>query len=119
MVFDEEQRQALLERVTERWRALEQGDYATSWEYTSPAFRKAFPKNLYLKKFSYAVRWELTGVDVLNYDDEAVVASVVVGVMSHPTKLTSAASQAVGAIPRELRERWVFVDGEWWYSANY
>ena len=110
---------ALESRVQQRWQARIAGDWGKAWEYTSPNFREVFPKHLYVKKFSYAVRWELTGVEVINYDASAAVASVVVRVMSIPTKQTSAASVAVGAIPRELRERWIFVDGEWWYSANY
>jgi hypothetical protein len=44
---------------------------------------------------------------------------VVVRVMSKPTKQTSAAAKAIGAMPRELRERWILVDREWWFSANY
>jgi hypothetical protein len=43
----------------------------------------------------------------------------VVRVMSKPTKQTSTASVLVGAMPRELREKWIFDQGEWWYSVNY
>jgi hypothetical protein len=39
--------------------------------------------------------------------------------MSKPTKQTSTASILVGPIPNNLRERWIFADGEWWFSANY
>jgi hypothetical protein len=39
--------------------------------------------------------------------------------MSKPTKQTSSASIAIGATPSKLRERWIFADGEWWFSANY
>jgi hypothetical protein len=74
---------------------------------------------LYAQKFSYAVEWELTGVEIVNYDGDAAVASVVVRVMSKPTKQTSAASVAIGAIPVDLRERWIFAEDQWWFSANY
>jgi hypothetical protein len=44
---------------------------------------------------------------------------VVARVMSEPTKHTSSASLAIGAIPNNLRERWIFAEGQWWFSANY
>ena len=117
--LSEKQRSALEQRVTERWQALEAREFERAWEYTSPAYRAVFPKQLYRKKFSYAVTWELTGVKVVNYDSSAAVASVVVRVMSEPTKRTSTASELIGATPASVRERWIFTGGQWWFSANY
>ena len=113
------QRSELELRVRERWQALEDRDFEKAWDYTSPNYRAIFSKQLYAKKFSYAVEWELTGVEIVNYDSDAAVASVVVRVMSKPTKQTSSASVAIGAIPTSLRERWIFAQGQWWFSANY
>jgi hypothetical protein len=106
-------------RVAERWQALAARDFAKAWEFTTPTYRASFPKHLYVKKFSYAVEWELTAVEVVHYDARAAVASVVARVMSKPTKQTSTASRLIGAIPSNLRERWIFADGQWWFSANY
>ncbi len=106
-------------RVEERWQARIAHDWGRAYEYSSPAYREVFPKQLYVKKFSYTADWELTGIEVTNYDPSAAVASVVVRVMSRPTKLTSAAAKALGPMPRALHERWIFVDGEWWFGANY
>ena len=105
-------------RVAERWQARIAHDWGAEWEYNSPAFREVFPKQLYVKKFSYTGNWELTGLEVIEYDPEAAVASVVVRVMSRPTKQTSAAARAIGAMQRELHEKWILVDGEWWFSAG-
>lgn len=107
----------LLERVALRWRALEQRDFGAAYEFTSPAYREVFSKNLYEKKFSYMVEWELTGVEFLTYDADAAVASVTARVMSSPVKHTSAASAALGAVPTRQVEKWVFVDGQWWIST--
>ena len=115
----ETQRFELDQRVRERWQALEQRDFKKAWEYSSPNYRAIFSKQLYAKKFSYAVEWELTGVEIVNYDSVAAVASVVVRVMSKPTKQTSSASLAIGAIPTTRSERWIFSEGQWWFSANY
>jgi len=43
----------------------------------------------------------------------------VVGVMSRPTKLTSEAARAIGPMPRQLDERWILIDGEWWFGGNH
>lgn len=117
--WGEAQRTALEQRVRLRWQALEARDFDKAWEFSSPNYRASFPKHLYARNFSYAVEWELTGVEILNYDSEAAVASVVVRVMSKPTKQTSTASVMIGTIPSYLRERWIFTAGEWWFSANY
>jgi hypothetical protein len=108
----------LLARAEARWHALEQRDFDTAWTYTSPAYREVFPKNLYRHRFSYMVDWQLTGVEFVTYDARAAVASVTARVMSKPVKQTSAASAAIGAVPSIFHERWVYVDGEWWFSAN-
>ena len=117
--WDEEQRGLLEQRVRERWQALVARDFEKAWEYTSPEYRAIFSKQLYLKNFSYAVEWELTDVEIVNYDGDAAVASVVVRVMSKPTKQTSTASVLVGPTHSNLRERWIFAEGQWWYSAKY
>ena len=116
--LSEGQQSALVERAAARWEAIEEHDWATAYTYLSPTYRKVFSSDMYARKFSYMVEWELTSVDFLNYDADAAVASVAVRVMSKPTKLTSAASEAIGSVPTRVIENWVLVDGEWWYSAN-
>jgi hypothetical protein len=116
--LSEEQVAQLEQRVRDRWLARSAHDFAKAWEYSTPNYRENFPKSLYIHKFSYAVNWELTGVEVLDYDARAAVASVAVRVMSEPAKLTSAASRAVGATPITFREKWMYIDGEWWFSTN-
>jgi hypothetical protein len=117
--WNEAQRTALEQRVRLRWQALEVRDFDKAWEFSSPKYRASFPKHLYARNFSYAVAWELTGVEILNYDSDAAVASVVARVMSKPTKQTSSASVKIGMIPTYLRERWIFAEGQWWFSTNY
>jgi hypothetical protein len=109
---------ALLNRATERWHALEKKDFAATYQYTTPNYRRVFSKALYVNKFSYAVDWELTDMELLNYDARAAVASVAVRVMSKPAKQTSVVSNTIGAIPLTMREKWILVDGQWWNSAR-
>jgi hypothetical protein len=114
----EDDKADLLKRVTERWHFVVKKDFASTYSYTTPKYREVFSKALYVNKFSYGVDLRLTGVEVLNYDAQAAVASVAVGVMSRPAKLTSVASNALGALPLTVNEKWIFVDGQWWHSAK-
>lgn len=113
-----EQQAALEQRVRERWELMARRDFAQVYEYMTPEYRRIFPKELFVHKFSYAVDWELTGIEVVNYDARAAVASVVARVMTRSTKLTKSTAMGFGAVPRDLREQWMLIDGEWWYSAN-
>ena len=114
----EDDKTTLLKRVTERWQLIVKKDFASTYQYTTPKYREVFPKALYVNKFSYGVDMQLTGVEILHYDARAAVASVAVGVMSRPAKQTSVASNALGALPLTLNEKWIFVDGQWWHSAK-
>ena len=113
-----EQVAALEQRVKERWQALSAADYGRAWEFSTPNYRSVFPKELYVLQFSYAVDRRLTGVEVLDYDAAAAVASVTARVMSKPLKQTSEASVAAGALPLTSREKWMLIEGQWWYSSS-
>ncbi len=116
--LSEAERASLEARVEARWTALEARDWATAYEFTSPAYKSVFTRELYELKFSYMVELELTSVEILNYDAGAAVASVAVGVMSRPVKQTSAASAAIGSVPTISVEQWVLRNKQWWYSVN-
>lgn len=113
-----EQAAALEERVRARWQTIIDRDFEKTWEFATPNYRGIFPKHLYANNFSYGVKWELTGVDVLHYDGRAAVASVAARVMTETTKPTSMASKALGPRPVTIREKWILIDGEWWHSVN-
>jgi hypothetical protein len=115
---DEPDLTRLEQRVRERWEAKIARDFDRVWEYSTPNYRRSFPKSMFALQFSYARDWELTSIEVVNYDGAAAVASVAVRVMSIPTKQTSAASIALGATQDYIREQWLFIDGEWWFSAS-
>jgi hypothetical protein len=38
--------------------------------------------------------------------------------MSKPTKQTSTASIALGALPITIREKWLIADGQWWHIVK-
>lgn len=117
-VLDTAEQAVLEERAQQRWVALINRDWARAYDFTSPAYRAVFTREMYERKFSYLVEWQLTSVEFLHYDADAAVASVAVRVMSRPAKLTSAASEAIGAVPTRFVEQWILSDDQWWYSAN-
>lgn len=112
------QKADLTQRVEARWAALEAYDWSAAYTYLSPAYRQIFTESMYSKRFYGMVRWQLTSVEILHYDSRAAVASVAVRVMTEPVKPTSAASEALGAVPTKSVEQWILSDGEWWYSAD-
>ncbi|EED31013.1 conserved hypothetical protein [gamma proteobacterium NOR5-3] len=108
----------LLERAEARWHALMVRDWESAYAFMSPAYRDVFSYPMFRQRFSYSVKWELTSVELVNYDAPAAVASVAIGVMSRPVKPTSAASKALGATPARIVEQWVNKDGSWWYGGR-
>ena len=101
-----------------RWLLRESNDFAGMYNFQTPAYRQAFTEYMYVSQFRPSVRWELTSVEVLNYDPVAAVASVAVRVMSEPAKPTSDAAKALGTIPSRFVEQWTLKDGQWWYITR-
>lgn len=116
--LEDSEKNLLIQRVTERWRCLERNDYACAYEYLSPAYRNVFSYEMYRNRYFSALERRLTGVKVVAYDPGAAVASVRVGVMSRPLKITSSASRAIGITPTNLTEAWLWGNGKWWYAEN-
>ena len=108
----------LEQRVRARWDTKIAKDFESTWEFNTPNYRRVFPKELYIGKFSYALDWQLTEVKVVNYDAAAAVASVEARVMSSSIKQTSASARAFGQMPTTIREKWILIDGEWWYLTK-
>jgi hypothetical protein len=102
----------LIQRVTDRWQCLVQNDYVCAYDYTTPAYRDVFSQDLYKIGKGSMLERRLTGAKVVNYDSDAAVASVEVGVMSRPFKHTSSASRTLGPRFTTIRRT---VDMERWY----
>ena len=105
----------LIQRVTGRWQCLVQNDYVCAYNYTTPAYRNVFSQDLYKIGKGSMLERRLTGAKVVNYDSDAAVASVEVGVMSRPFKYTSSASRKLGPRFTTNEERWMWDGGKWWY----
>jgi len=114
-VLTQELQNKLVERVERRWEFYEVRDYSGAWDFSTPEYRRIFPKESYYKNFRGLLDLELTGVRLLAYDADAAVASVAVRVMILPRPGAPAASLALGKTPTTIDETWKLVDGNWYY----
>ena len=114
-VLTQELQDELVERIEGRWEFYAAKDYIGAWDFSTPEYRKIFPRESYYKNFHGLLELELTGVRLLAYDAGAAVASVAVRVMISPRPGAPAASLALGKSPTTIDETWKLVDGNWYY----
>ena len=113
--LSESKKSVLIQRVSHRWQCLERNDYDCAYEFTSPAYRRVFSREMYVNRYFSQTERILTGVNLVAYDRDAAVASVRVGVMSGPLKNTPSASRGIAVTPLSLDEAWLRSGGKWWY----
>jgi len=114
-VLTQEVQDKLVERIERRWEFYAVRDYEGAWDFSTPEYRRIFPRESYYKNFHGLLEFELTGVRLLAYDASAAVASVAVRVMISPRPGAPAASLALGKTPTTIDERWKLVGGNWYY----
>ncbi len=114
-ILTEELKQVLVERIERRWEFYSSKDYSGAWEFSTPEYKKIFPRETYYKNFYGLLEYELTGVQLLAYDADAAVASVAVRVMISSGPGAPAASLALGRSPTTIDENWKLVGGSWYY----
>ena len=114
-VLTQELQDNLVEWIERRWKFYSVGDYSGTWDFSTPEYRRIFPRESYYKNFHGLLDLELTGVRLLAYDASAAVASVAVRVMILPRPGAPAASLALGKTPTTIDERWKLVGGKWYY----
>lgn len=98
-------------RVNERWSALIEGDFATAYEYLTPAYRKLYSLESYKKKLGVSVKWskvDVVGVKII--DDSAEVKVNVKFELNLPSNI----NEEIGSITSEEVEQWLRVADNWW-----
>ena len=115
VVLTQELQDKLVERIEHRWEFYAVRNYTGAWDFSTPEYRRVFPRESYYKNFHGLLQLELTGVQLLAYDARAAVASVAVRVMISPRPGAPAASLALGKSPTTIDETWKLVDGNWYY----
>lgn len=104
------------ERVLARWDYLIERDFEAAWEYFSPGYRQTHPVTEFAGDMGRRpIRWheaELAAIDCPEDDLCDVRVRVVYSVTNAPQGMSRM------RIPMVLDERWVRLEGQWWYSAN-
>lgn len=108
-------RAALERRVIAKWEALIRRDFASAYEFTSPAYRKAFSLDVFKRGFGNArVAWRR--IEVVSVDfkgDDAATVSIKIHIVYHDPQTQKSLDMAT-----HDQESWVYADGQWWYLVK-
>jgi len=102
-------------RAQARWDALMAGDLDTAYAFYSPGYRTSHSRvDFEIDLRSRRVRW--TGAKVLEASCEADLCTV-------QSKVDYKVNKPVPGIPEwksseQIAERWVRVDGQWWFFPD-
>ncbi len=101
------------DRANARWQTLMAGDYAKSYVFTSPAFKKSTAEADYLKRYDKKPQWH--GAEVLTVT------------CATPTKCVARVRMDLKiSLPRTKLDRitthgdetWLLEEGQWWFSDD-
>ncbi len=105
----------LEERVMARWQAFIERDFEAAWEYYSPGFRQTTQRDDFVREMSgRPVHWR--SAEFQSKDCSAERCEVQVSAVWQA--VTAPAGMNRMRLPREFNERWILVDGNWWYADN-
>jgi predicted small secreted protein len=102
-------------RAQERWDALASGDLDAAYAFYSPGYRSSHSRvDFEIDLRTRRVRW--TGAKVLEASCEADLCTV-------KSKVEYKVNQPVPGVPEwksseNVAERWVRVDGQWWFFPD-
>jgi hypothetical protein len=102
------------ERAEQRWRALIDGDFRDAYDFLAPGYRETTPYERYQRRFGTLVAWQTATVTDVRVDQELGRADVTL-------TLKYRAAVPTGAMidnARGMRETWLFVDGDWFFSPD-
>ena len=110
-----DQRAALEQRVTAKWEALIRRDFASAYEFTSPAYRKAFSLDTFRRKFgSGRVIWQRVEVVSIDFKgNDAATVGIKIHIVYHDPQTQKPLDMAT-----HDQESWVYADGQWWYLVR-
>lgn len=102
----------LTQRAQERWSALVAGDFERAYEYETPGYRQVYSLQTFKNRFGQNVRWQDAKVRAVTLEGDVAEVRVLLSYKS----LNLEGRLIEGERP--VWERWLLVDGEWWYSAR-
>lgn len=102
-------------RVLGRWDALISRDFEQAYGYFSPAYRKLFPLRYYLANTGSSVGWKSASIKDSQYADTRAEVWVVV---DYNLVFPMGQGDDFGTISKEIKEIWLWIDGQWWYTSD-
>ncbi|WP_376692648.1 hypothetical protein [Wenzhouxiangella sp. EGI_FJ10409] len=105
------------ERAQARWDALVDEEFATAWDYYTPGFRQMAPRDDFEADMgARPVQWNAASVISVECQEEDSKCEVLTEVTYQPSGGPKELQSV--EVTRDLREEWLFMDGQWWYSAQ-
>ena len=103
---------AVQSRAVERWNHLISGDFDKAYDFMSPGVRAIMPLDVYRSRVSgSSIRWKKATIGAVECEHE--LCNVVVQLeYVYMGSIRSAYGQETTT---ELREKWIYIDGEWWF----
>jgi len=101
------------DRANARWQVLMAGDYAKSYTFTTPAFRKNTTEAAYLVQFEKKPQWH--GAEVLTVT--CATPTSCVARVRIDAKISLPRTK-MDKITTHGDEAWLFEDGQWWFSDD-
>lgn len=107
--------EVVTQRAQERWNALVKNEFETSYEYHSPGYREENTTIEHIVGLSRRqIVWTAADVSEVDCDEARCVVTVQVAYRADgaPGVLSGLEND------RPVREIWVRLDGQWWYSEG-
>ncbi len=110
-LFDSRTDQQIVEdRAIERWQLLIKRDFSAAYQYLSPGSRETTSEKAYLGRFGGSSQW--LGAEPVSSECEEDLCQVT---MSVKYRIYHRYIPKGVENTRELKEKWVRSDGQWWY----
>lgn len=108
--------QTVEERAQARWDHIVARDFAAAWAFYTPGYRLITPQPEFIAMMAgRPVVWEAAEVrssECAQPDRCTVTSLVAYRVPNAPTGINQM------TVERELREEWLYVEGQWWFVQN-
>ncbi|HFD11006.1 MAG TPA: hypothetical protein ENJ32_00845 [Crenotrichaceae bacterium] len=98
------------DRATQRWQLLMKRDFSAAYQYLSPGSRETVPKNVYLGRFGKATQW--LDASPVSSECQDGICEITVAVKY---KIQHKYSPKGIENTRNIKEKWIHDDGQWWY----
>jgi len=103
--------EAVKARATAQQQARLENNFQLAYTFTSPGYRETHPYKFYLGRMGTVIKRR--GFEVKSVSCEGDVCSVLVNLEYSYAGLAAGASKDA-VMKRELTEKWIRADGEWW-----